>query len=220
MSPPLCQAPFYGSLSTSSRSKSESRSGLTSPTSNTSVSAYSVQKLPDNPFQNDQLPIWQDQQQQHQPHVHQQHRHHHHHHHVGGHYRPDMDEPEVTSSPETGNQDQAYDYSYRSLYETPSSPDLMMRRLTAESIGPDVAKMSAVSTSVVLPEHPQKVCPEKMSLPIKSMSGDVGKMTVPTTSQPQCLISGASTPASRGDLTPQEPPEVIQVLETLQFTTN
>jgi hypothetical protein len=128
-----------------------------------------------------------------------------------------MDEPEVTSSPETGNQDQAYDYSYRSLYETPSSPDLMMRRLTAESIGKDVAKMTPVSTTAVLPEQPRKVCSEKMSLPIKSLSGDIGKMTVPTSSQPQCLISGASTPASRGDMTPQEPPEVIQVHETLQL---
>ncbi len=92
----------------------------------------------------------------------------------------------------------------------------MMRRLTAESIGKDVAKMAAVPTTAVVQEQlPRKICSENMSLPIKSLSGDVGKMAVPTTSQPQCLISGASTPTSRGDLTPQEPPEVIQVLETL-----
>jgi hypothetical protein len=126
----------------------------------------------------------------------------------------------MTSSPEN-NQDQAYDYSYKSLNETPSSPDLVKRRLTAASIGADVASMAShIPPSEVKPREMTLplnsvvvVEPHKMAPISKSVSVEAGKMSV---QQPQCIISGASTPASRGDLTPQEPPEVIQVCKLPQ----
>jgi hypothetical protein len=141
---------------------------MPSPTTSTGGGAAttSVQNVPDNPFQNDRLPIWQG-----QPHP----QHHY------GHRREEPADPD-SSSPET-NQDQAYDYSYKSLNETPSSPDLVKRRLTAASIGSDVTKVTPNNVTLALPP-----------------------------SQPRCVVSDMSTPSSRGgDQTPLEAPEVIQV---------
>ena len=125
----------------------------------------------------------------------------------------------MTSSPEQ-NQDQAYDYSYKCLNEVPSSPDLVHRRLTAESVGTDAkpinksvsgenGKTTAILSSVKADVASSGV--RKMVATPKTVEADPGRMTVPMVTQPQCVISGASTPGSRGDLTPQEPPEIIQV---------
>ena len=162
------------SMSKSSRSKSEitppTTTTTTAATTTTTASRMSVENFPDNPFQNDQLPVWQ----------------HHRHHRPFDHSRQILADQDSTSSPET-NQDQAYDYSYKSLYETPSSPELMKRRLTDTSLGSDIAK---VASSI-----PGNGMGSKTSAGLNSR-------------QPQTVTSIQS---SKGDLTPQEPPEVIQV---------
>ena len=121
----------------------------------------------------------------------------------------------MTSSPEQ-NQDQAYDYSYKCLNEVPSSPDLVHRRLTAESVGTEAKSFSGENgkTTPILSSVKPDVASSgvrKMVAAPKTVEADPGRMTVPTITQAQCVISGASTPGSRGDLTPQEPPEIIQV---------
>ena len=116
-----------GGNGASCQSRSESHSVAQSPPFENNSTASSLLDL-DNPFQNDQLPIWQNQQQQTSSSVLRPTKVRRGGHGDGGSSTMTPTSPSETSSPDNNYGGQGRAYCYQNLNETPLSPDLVNHR--------------------------------------------------------------------------------------------